>query len=171
MDQNIKVISINSGNSKFDNLLSSRDKIKDILKKKIEDSNKKKVSFEKEENLKHQAIEDKFLKQFNGFRDNRTKKKPVQEKIDKRVKTRKEYFNKPEPKPLIPNKNVLTIFQKILMENNIPLTIKFIKTITRNQLILILCSLDVIEKNTKAPTPLLKNLLYNFITSTIHIIK
>jgi hypothetical protein len=180
MEQNIKVVSINNNGrpmANFDKLLSSRDRIKEILKKKLESSNKlqqhtkKNVSFAEEKLQEPRVVEERFMKQFSGFNASKTKKKPIEEKIEKRNKTRKEYFNNQQQNPLIPNKNVLTIFQHVIYKNDIPLTIKFIKTITRNQLILILCSIDIIQKNTKAPTPLLKNILYNFITSGIHIIK
>jgi len=71
---------------------------------------------------------------------------------------------------LINKENLLEIFQKILFENDINLTNKFIKLINRKQLILILSSLDIVSRKTNAPIPLLKNLLYNYLTSTIKII-
>ena len=151
----IKVVSI-KGN-KLDNILSSKTKIKDILKKKIE-------AYETNNNN-----EDKFKSQF--LNSCRTKKRPLQDKL-KRRKTQRtiktEFFEK--VKPVIPNKNVLGIFQKVLISENANHINKFIKLITRTQLILILTSLDMIKKNTRAPTPLLKNILYNFITSNIHIV-
>ena len=71
---------------------------------------------------------------------------------------------------LINKENLLVIFQKILFENDINLTNKFIKLINRKQLILILSSLDIVSRKTHAPIPLLKNLLYNYLTSQIKII-
>lgn len=146
---NIKVVSIKN------NILSSKSKIKDILKKKMEayESNK----------------QEKFKTQFSN--SSRTKKKPIQDKL-KRRKTHRNIKNDffENVKPIIPNKNVLGIFQKILVSENPNHINKFIKLITRTQLILILTSLDMIKKNTRAPTPLLKNILYNFITSNIHIV-
>ena len=67
--------------------------------------------------------------------------------------------------------NLLNIFQKVLLENNTVLTNKFIKLINKKQLVLILSFLDIVSLNTNAPAPLLKNLLYNYLTSTIKIIK
>jgi len=64
----------------------------------------------------------------------------------------------------------LGIFQKVLISENLGHINKFIRLITRTQLILILTSLDMTKKKTRAPTPLLKNILYNFITSNIHIV-
>ena len=146
---NIKVVSIKN------NILSSKSKIKDILKKKME-------SYENNK-------EEKFKGQF--LNSNRTKKKTIQDKL-KRRKTHRNIKNDffENVKPVIPNKNVLGIFQKILLSENTNHINKFIKLITRTQLILILTSLDMIKKNTRAPTPLLKNILYNFITSNIHIV-
>lgn len=150
---NIKVVSIKG--TKLDNILSSKSKIKDILKKKMEayEDNK----------------EDKFKSQF--LNSCRTKKRPIQDKL-KRRKTHRNIKNEffENVKPVIPNKNVLGMFQKVLISENLNHINKFIKLITRTQLILILTSLDMIKKNTRAPTPLLKNILYNFITSNIHIV-
>lgn len=151
---NIKVVSIKG--TKLDNILSSKSKIKDILKKKME-------VYEDNNN------EDKFKSQF--LNSCRTKKRPIQDKL-KRHKTHRNIKNEffENVKPVIPNKNVLGIFQKVLISENVNHINKFIKLITRTQLILILTSLDMIKKNTRAPTPLLKNILYNFITSNIHIV-
>ena len=71
----------------------------------------------------------------------------------------------------VTKENLLNIFQKILFENDINLTNKFIKLINKKQIILILSYLDIVSLNTNAPIPLLKNLLYNYLTSTIKIIK
>lgn len=66
--------------------------------------------------------------------------------------------------------NILKLFREIISTNNISLSNKFIKIITRKQIIMILAFLGVVRTKTQAPTPLLKNLLYNCITSTINII-
>jgi hypothetical protein len=66
--------------------------------------------------------------------------------------------------------NLLKLFREIIRTNDIKLSNKFIKIITRKQLIMILAFLGVVKTKTQAPTPLLKNLLYNCITSTINII-
>ena len=158
---NIKVVSIKT--NKFDDILASKTKIKDILKKKMENYENKSES--ETDNTK----ETRFKTQF--FNPQKTKKRPIQDKL-KRHKTHRniqsEFFE--NVKPIIPNKNVLPIFQKVLISENTNHINKFIRLITRTQLILILTSLDMIQKNTKAPTPLLKNILYNFITSNIHIV-
>jgi hypothetical protein len=66
--------------------------------------------------------------------------------------------------------NLLKLFREIIQTNDTSLSNKFIKIITRKQLIMILAFLGVVRTKTQAPTPLLKNLLYNCITSTINII-
>jgi hypothetical protein len=66
--------------------------------------------------------------------------------------------------------NLIPMFQEIIKTNNIILTNQFIKKINKRQTILILYSVSIVKKNTKAPTPLLKNILYNYLTSSIKII-
>ena len=46
----------------------------------------------------------------------------------------------------------------------------FIKKINRRQTVLLLSILDIVNINSKAPLPLLKNLLYNYLTTDIKII-
>jgi len=165
---NIKVVSIKT--NKFDDILSSKSKIKDILKKKMENyenncENKGETNHDNNNNTK----ETKFKTQF--FNPQKTKKRPIQDKLKRRKTHRNiqsEFFE--NVKPIIPNKNVLPIFQKVLISEDVGHINKFIRLITRTQLILILTSLDMTKKNTRAPTPLLKNILYNFITSNIHIV-
>lgn len=65
---------------------------------------------------------------------------------------------------------LLSVFQKIIKTNNMFLINKFIKDINRRQLILILYTINIIKIQTKAPTPLLKNILYNYLTSNIKIL-
>jgi len=156
---NIKVVSIKT--NKFDDILASKTKIKDILKKKMENYENK----SEHDNTK----ETRFKTQF--FNPQKTKKRPIQDKLKRRKTHRNiqsEFFE--NVKPIIPNKNVLPIFQKVLISEDMGHINKFIRLITRTQLILILTSLDMTKKNTRAPTPLLKNILYNFITSNIHIV-
>jgi hypothetical protein len=161
---NIKVVSIKT--NKFDDILSSKSKIKDILKKKMENyENNRETNHDNNNNTK----ETKFKTQF--FNPQKTKKRSIQDKLKRRKTHRNiqsEFFE--NVKPIIPNKNVLPIFQKVLISENMRHINKFIRLITRTQLILILTSLDMTKKNTRAPTPLLKNILYNFITSNIHIV-
>jgi hypothetical protein len=65
---------------------------------------------------------------------------------------------------------LLNVFQKIIKTNNMFLINKFIKDINRRQLVLILYTINIIKIHTKAPTPLLKNILYNYLTSNIKIL-
>ena len=65
---------------------------------------------------------------------------------------------------------LLSVFQKIIKTNNMFLINKFIKDINRRQLVLILYTINIIKIHTKAPTPLLKNILYNYLTSNIKIL-
>lgn len=72
---------------------------------------------------------------------------------------------------IIPQSTFLDEFRKIYTSKNIIDTISFINKINHNQLVLLLLSLNLIEKRkSHAPTSLLRNILYNFITSTINII-
>ena len=68
-------------------------------------------------------------------------------------------------------KKLLSIFKKIIIKNNNNLIKKFIKEINREQLIYILNILQLVKNDTKAPTPLLKNILYNYLTTKIKIIR
>ena len=62
------------------------------------------------------------------------------------------------------------MFQEVIKTNNVTLTNQFIKKINKRQTILLLYFVSIVKKNTKAPTPLLKNILYNYLTSSIKII-
>lgn len=163
MTTNIKVISLNPSKSRLDDLLGSSNKIKEILKKKIQKTKETNFNLDNEETFKSQFIN-----------KCQTHKKSIEERMRKNkkktMKDIKHEFFEAKTKPVIPNKNVLSVFHSVLKKQNILLTNKFIRLITRNQLLLILSSLNIIKKKSNAPTPLLKNLLYNFITSTIHFI-
>tara|TARA_E500000178_G_scaffold71449_1_gene69235 strand:- start:1628 stop:2122 length:495 start_codon:yes stop_codon:yes gene_type:complete len=163
MASNIKVISLKPSKSKLDELLGSSEKIKEILKKKIQKPKELNFNLDNESTFRSQFI-------------NRcqTRKKSIEERTRKNkkktMKDIKQEFFEAKTKPVIPNKDVLSVFHSVIKKKNMSLTNKFIRLITRNQLLLILSSLSIVKKKSKAPTPLLKNLLYNFITSTIHII-
>jgi len=179
MSSNIKVISIKPSSGKFNDILSSSDKIKTILKKKLENTTNSSnrhsntnINHSNTNNISHNH--DKFKAQFINRHQTKKKNNFIQDKLQRKRKTmrnvKQDFFETPDI-PIIPNKDVLSIFHMVIEKKHTKLTNKFIKMITRKQLILILHSLNIVKKKTKAPTPLLKNLLYNFITSTIHIIK
>lgn len=108
----------------------------------------------------------KFKEQF------RTKKKPIvkKKKTEKKQKlTLKKNIIKKIPPPT--EKNLMKEFQTILQTKDHNKINYFIKKIKKDNLTLICFSLHLIRKRkTRAPVPLLKNILYNFITSDINII-
>ena len=75
-----------------------------------------------------------------------------------------------ENKNNINKESLIKLFRTILNTNDISLTNKFIRIINKRQTCLLLYFLQITKNNSKAPLPLLKNLLYNYLTSTIRII-
>ena len=165
MNKNIKVVRVQDSN---DNILSSTKKIKELLDRKKTTKNKKKIEKQKKitENSEKKPSIDKQYK--SKKRTNLVKKKKL---TSSEINIK---FTKIINRKIINSSNkkdLLKIFQKVLLNNNINLTNKFIKFINKKQIILILSFLNIINNNTKAPLPLLKNLLYNYLTSNIKIIK
>ena len=168
----IKVVKINdviklenkktTSNKIYNKLISNPEKIKEYLEKKS-----------RKNTLLNKIKEKKFKEQFKS--EKRTKKnlkskmklksldRNTINKIFKQINNEKKIVN-------INKENLLNLFREIIVTNNISLSNKFIKIITKKQAILILSFLGIVNLNTKAPLPLLKNLLYNCITSTINII-
>lgn len=167
--------------NKYEEMLASTEKIKELLRRKY---NSKKVE---EKNIKNNfiknpqqpkeiitniqpTIQKKNVKQTY----NRTHKKS-RIKIKTFTKDTINNILKELNETKINNKHLnkedlLKIFRNILNTNDISLTNKFIKKISRKQTILLLSFLSIIKIKTKAPAPLLKNLLYNYLTSDITII-
>jgi len=168
----IKLIKISADkmNKRPIDLLSSSSKIKEILERKgrvnPETTFKNQFNHSPKPQLSH--------RQQQRQRHYKTKKQTtIKKRKNMTIKEINNYYKEiTEEKNinLINKENLLVIFQKILFENDINLTNKFIKLINRKQLILILSSLDIVSRKTHAPIPLLKNLLYNYLTSQIKII-
>ncbi len=66
--------------------------------------------------------------------------------------------------------DLLKTFHEIIIKKNIGLSNRFINSINRQQLVVILSFLNIVNIKSTAPTPLLKNILYNCITSSINIV-
>jgi hypothetical protein len=81
----------------------------------------------------------------------------------KQKKTKK--YNKYEIKYIIHS------LKKLVDENNYKKINQLLKKLRREQLIQLLSHYKVIKYDTRAPTPLLKNLIFNFILGNIHIEK
>jgi len=173
----IKVIKINNSSD----LLSSSSKIKEILDRKnrqfknqfqplpqpqsLSESLPHPLSNRRQQSQRRQQAR---IRQYKTKKCTTIKKKKAM--TSKEINTYYKEITNEKNINLINKENLLEIFQKILFENDINLTNKFIKLINRKQLILILSSLDIVSRKTNAPIPLLKNLLYNYLTSTIKII-
>lgn len=142
----------------YKNLLENPEKIKNYIEKKSRKNS-----------------ETRFKEQFNHYHKKKTKKN-IRSKIKYKSLNRNminKIFYKINHDRQINNvnkENLLKLFREIIRTNNISLSNKFIKIITRKQLIMILSFLGIVRTKTQAPTPLLKNILYNCITSTINII-
>ena len=166
-----------SKKSKYDQILESTQRIKDLIKNKYK-TKKGELENSIEKNYKKKN-EDIFKKQFK----NPVKKKFT--KTQKRSKIKQKIIDNSTIEQILreltisykKNNNVtkkedlLQIFRNILNTNNITLTNKFIKKINRNQTNLILYFLGIVKINSTAPIPILKNILYNFLTSNIIIMK
>lgn len=70
----------------------------------------------------------------------------------------------------VSNSSLIDTFSKVKKKNNLNITSSFIQKINRKQLNIVLLFVNMIKRPSKAPTPLLKNLLYNYLTSSIKII-
>lgn len=172
---------IKSRKSKYDQILESTQRIKNLIKNKYKTrkSNDESNNYRDNETNVNKKPDDAFKNQF---------KKPLKKKFTKTQKRSKikqkvmdnqtiEQIFKELRKSRLKNNNItnkedlLAIFRNILNTNNIYLTNKFIKKINIKQTNLILYFLGIIKSNSTAPLPLLKNILYNFLTSNIIIIK
>lgn len=84
------------------------------------------------------------------------------EKHNKRFKkTKKHIYNIKYKSEIINN------LKDIIHKKDIYFTNKFIQNISREECIVMLHNLNMVPVNSIAPTPLLKNILYNCITSNI----
>jgi len=110
----------------------------------------------------------KFKEQF------KSRKKPREKQIRNNTgKKKKQTHKRNIIKKISPptEKNLMVEFQGILQTKDSNKINYFIKKIKKDNLTLICFSLHLIKKRkTRAPVPLLKNILYNFITSDINII-
>ena len=146
----------------YNKLISNPEKIKEYLEKKSRKNTV--INKIKEQKFKEQfKSEKKTKKNLRSKMKLKTLNRHTINKIFMQINNEKTIVN-------INKKNLLSLFREIIVTNNIQLSNKFIKNITRKQSILILSFLGIVNLNTKAPIPLLKNLLYNCITSTINII-
>ena len=164
----IKIVKINDA-IKLDK--SNNEKPK-LYKKLLDNPSKIKEYIEKR-SRKNKEI--KFKEQFKPFKSKKTKKN-IRSKIKFKSlnkNTINKIFHQINQEKKINNinkENLLKIFREIINTNDINLSNKFIKIITRKQLILILSFLGIVNIKTNAPTALLKNILYNCLTSCINII-
>ena len=149
----------------YKKLISNPEKIKEYIEKKS-----------RKNNILNKIKEQEFKQYFKPKPEKKRTKKNIKSKI-KFKSLNKETINKifkqinHEKKIVnITKENLLKLFREIIETNDINLSNKFIKIITRKQLILILSFLGIINIETNAPSPLLKNILYNCLTSSIKII-
>jgi hypothetical protein len=170
---------------KYTEMLNSTERIKELLQNKLKskknlETNKYSESKKNLESNKEKMYQ--FKDQFKKTQNNKdTKITHRFYKTQKKSKTKRKEINKNTinsifkaitltKKSKINRENIIRIFKKILKTNNIELTNTFIKKINRRQTVLLLSILDIVNINSKAPLPLLKNLLYNYLTTDIKII-
>ena len=142
----------------YKNLIENPERIKNFIEKKSRKNS-----------------ETRFKEQFKPQQQKKTKKNirsRIKYKSLNRNMINKIFYkiNNEQQINTVTKVNLLKLFREIIQTNNISLSNKFIKIITRKQLIMILSFLGIVRTKTQAPTPLLKNILYNCITSTINII-
>lgn len=173
---------------KYKEMLNSTERIKELLQNKLKskknlETNKYSESKKNLETNKEKVYQ--FKDQFKKIQNNKdTKDTKITHrfyKTQKKSKTKRKEINKntinsifkaitSTKKSEINRENIIRIFRKILKTNNLELTNTFIKKINRRQTVLLLSILDIVNINSKAPLPLLKNLLYNYLTTDIKII-
>lgn len=182
----VKVVKINTVMDINNTKNNKKEDIKNSSLKKILSSPKKiKAFLEKRSKYRnHIEHDNKFKSQFK-----KTNKKEPEIKKKKKVRTKKtsvmkkKKYNKKDIDVIfkelcrdtniveLNKKKLLSIFKKIIIKNDNNLTNKFIKEINRDQLVFILDLLKLVKLETTAPTPLLKNILYNYLTTKIKIIR
>ena len=157
--------------NKYEDILNSTERIKELLKNKMKTKKKEEEEFKSQFNNKKTKVANN--------KANEIKKETKQPRTPKKSKMKTVNINKQTInyifKKITENKyskeNLLEVFRSIIKTDDLALTNKFITKINRKQTILLLSYLGIISINSKAPLPLLKNLLYNYLTSNIKIIK
>ena len=181
----------------FNKLLSSPKKVKQFLEKRYKKTkiNKEKYTPHTSSNVSNTSSssnysEQSFKSQFKSLNKhsqsqnvkhtNKEKKMYKSRKVSKRKYT---YYSKNEVDSIFKNicegKKVNTmanttlthVFKKIIKKNNNNLTNIFINKVNRTQTLYLLYLIQIVPMQSNAPTPLLKNILYNYLTSTIKIIR
>ena len=200
---NTKITKKTKTKDKYENILKSTERIKELLKNKMKTKKKEEEEFKNKFNYKKSKYNQnnkKFNeineinqtnKKFNEINEinknnknneinkNKNKNKYTNKRTQKKSKIKTVNINKQTInyifKKITENKyskeNLLEVFRSIIKTDDLALTNKFITKINRKQTILLLSYLGIISINSKAPLPLLKNLLYNYLTSNIKIIK
>lgn len=165
----VKVVKINdiinmekkNKSNVYKKLISNPEKIKEYIEKKSRKNSLNKIN--EQEFKQYFKQEKKTRKNIKSKIKFKSLNKETINKIFKQINHEKKIVN-------INKECLLKLFREIIETNDINLSNKFIKIITRKQLILILSFLGIINIQTNAPTPLLKNILYNCLTSSIKII-
>tara|TARA_B100000787_G_C16182329_1_gene292583 strand:+ start:766 stop:1275 length:510 start_codon:yes stop_codon:yes gene_type:complete len=145
--------------SVYKNLIDNPEKIKNYIEKK----SRKNTDSKFKEQFKSKVVTKKTKKNIRSKIKYKSLGKNVINKIFHKINNEQQIKS-------VNKVNFLKLFREIIRTNDVSLSNKFIKIINRKQLVLILSFLGVVRTKTQAPTPLLKNLLYNCITSTITII-
>jgi hypothetical protein len=163
-----------SKKSKYDQILESTQRIKNLIKNKYKTRKSNDDEIKNSEKNQDDVFRNQFKKQVKKKTYIKTQKrsKIKQKTLDNNVidqiltelKLSHQKHNKTNKEDL------LHIFRNILNTNNINLTNKFIKKINKKQTNIILYFLGIVNLNSRAPLPLLKNILYNFLTSDIIVI-
>lgn len=162
LDHGLKQDSMNNPNKKhkysiYKNLLENPERIKNYIEKKSRKTN----------DIKFKSQFSRPLKRTKKNLKSKMKYKSINRNMINKIFYK---INNGQQIHSVNKVNLLKLFREIIQTNDTSLSNKFIKIITRKQLIMILAFLGVVRTKTQAPTPLLKNLLYNCITSTINII-
>ena len=189
----------NNKNSKKNEILSeilaSKDKIKEIINSRKEylksvgyldtlirknDNNSSKLCIDETK-----STPKKDSSNYNTV-NIRLGKSRSQKRVEKSVKNRKSKHNKAsnsnnnnntynyykKTRKFNPNeiKFIIKTLKRLVDENNYNKINVHLKKTTRCQVIQILSKYNIIRRNTKAPTPLIKNILFNFILGNIIIL-
>ena len=156
--------------NKYEDILNSTERIKELLKNKMKTKKKEEEEFKSQFNNKKTKVATKANEIKKETKQPRTQKKSKMKTVNINKQTINYIFKK-----ITENKyskdNLIEIFKTIIKTNDSVLTNKFIIKINRKQTILLLSYLHIVSIESTAPLPLLKNLLYNFLTSNINIIR
>lgn len=154
----------------YNKILENSSEVKDIIRRK-------KISFKEYLDKKYDLDKKTSINRKKTLKNNKYKNKNntiINNRIEPNLNNKPQKPIKKQIKTLKYSRNDIFFIIKTLkkhIDNNSSFVLTKIKALKRYQIIQILTYFNIINKNTKAPIPILKNILYNIILGGIYITK